>query len=164
VFAEGPIGLCATAGARLAGASLVIGVDSVPGRLDFARRMGADVVLNYKEQDVVAEVKRLTGGGADVAIGRSAPADLRELPAQRSLGARSPAWAFTRPPDRPARCVSRPGSATTIVTSLCPGGKEHATADERRRREAPFRGSSPIRPLGDIRPPTTCSPTSGTAS
>ena len=30
VFAQGPIGLCATAGARLAGASLVIGVDSVP--------------------------------------------------------------------------------------------------------------------------------------
>src|SRR3954470_9224007 len=68
VFAQGPIGLCATAGARLAGAALVIGVDSVPRRLDMARRMGADVVLNYKEQDVVAEIKRLTGGGADVAI------------------------------------------------------------------------------------------------
>ena len=46
----------------------VIGVDSVPQRLQFARRMGADVVLNYKEQDVVAEIKRLTGGGADVTI------------------------------------------------------------------------------------------------
>src|SRR5262245_22029255 len=68
VFAQGPIGLCATAGARLAGASLVIGVDSNPRRLEFARRMGADVVLNFKEQDVVAEIKRLTGGGADVAI------------------------------------------------------------------------------------------------
>src|SRR5580692_10294396 len=43
VFAEGPIGLCATAGARLAGASLVIGVDSNPRRLEFAKRMGADV-------------------------------------------------------------------------------------------------------------------------
>ena len=40
VFAEGPIGLCATAGARLAGASLVIGVDSVPKRLEFAKRDG----------------------------------------------------------------------------------------------------------------------------
>src|SRR6478735_7660920 len=68
VFAQGPIGLCATAGARLAGASLVIGVDSVPKRLEFSKRMGADVVLNFKEQDVVAEVKRLTGGGVDVAI------------------------------------------------------------------------------------------------
>ena len=33
-----------------------------------ARRMGADVVLDYRNADVVAEVKRLTGGGADVAI------------------------------------------------------------------------------------------------
>ena len=40
VFAQGPIGLCATAGARLAGASLVIGVDSVPRRLEFAQRDG----------------------------------------------------------------------------------------------------------------------------
>src|SRR5579863_9686431 len=68
IFAEGPIGLCATAGARLAGASLVIGVDGNPRRLEFAKKMGADVVLNFKEQDVVAEIKRLTGGGVDVAI------------------------------------------------------------------------------------------------
>src|SRR5512138_376774 len=57
VFAQGPIGLCATAGARLCGASLVIGVDSVPRRLEFARRMGADVVLDFKQQDVLAEIK-----------------------------------------------------------------------------------------------------------
>ena len=38
VFAEGPIGLCATLGAKLLGASLIIGVDSVPERLDMARR------------------------------------------------------------------------------------------------------------------------------
>ena len=44
VFAQGPIGLCATAGAKLMGASLVIGVDSDPVRLEMARRMGADVV------------------------------------------------------------------------------------------------------------------------
>ena len=68
VFAQGPIGLCATAGAKLSGASLIIGIDSVPSRLEMSKRMGADVVLNFKEQDVVAEIKRLTGGGVDVAI------------------------------------------------------------------------------------------------
>ena len=68
VFAQGPIGLCATAGARLMGASLVIGVDGDAGRLAMAQRMGADVVLDYRSVDVVAEVRRLTGGGADVAI------------------------------------------------------------------------------------------------
>src|SRR5581483_7290079 len=68
VFAQGPIGLCATAGARLMGASLVIGVDGDETRLTMAKKMGADVVLDYRAADVVAEVKRLTGGGADVAI------------------------------------------------------------------------------------------------
>src|SRR6478752_2093913 len=38
VFAQGPIGLCATLGARLKGASLIIGVDRSPGRLEAARR------------------------------------------------------------------------------------------------------------------------------
>src|SRR6478752_6749431 len=38
VFAEGPIGLCATLGARLKGASLIIGIDRSPGRLEAARR------------------------------------------------------------------------------------------------------------------------------
>lgn len=68
IFAPGPIGLCATAGAKLLGAALVIGVDGDENRLSMARRMGADVVLDYRECDVVAEVKHLTGGGADVTI------------------------------------------------------------------------------------------------
>jgi alcohol dehydrogenase len=50
------------------GASLIIGVDSDETRLDMSRRLGADVTLNHLEVDVVEEVKRLTVGGADVAI------------------------------------------------------------------------------------------------
>src|SRR5262245_48607759 len=46
VFAQGPIGLCATAGAKLMGAALVIGVDADANRLAMGRRMGADVVLD----------------------------------------------------------------------------------------------------------------------
>src|SRR5437667_73317 len=68
VFAQGPIGLCATAGAKLMGATLIIGIDGDENRLAMARRMGADVVLDYRQVDVVAEVKRVTGGGADVSI------------------------------------------------------------------------------------------------
>src|ERR1041384_7824435 len=68
VFAQGPIGLCATAGARLMGASLIIGIDGDEHRLAMSKRMGADVTLDYRDVDVVTEVKRLTGGGADVAI------------------------------------------------------------------------------------------------
>ena len=68
VFAQGPIGLCSTVGAKLMGASLVIGVDGDETRLKMSRKMGADIVIDHRQQDVVAEVKRLTGGGADVAI------------------------------------------------------------------------------------------------
>src|SRR6476659_1968601 len=60
VFAQGPIGLCATAGAKLIGATMVIGVDGDDARLATARRMGADVALDYRAPDVIAEVKRLT--------------------------------------------------------------------------------------------------------
>ena len=69
VFAQGPIGLCATAGAKLKGASLIIAVESDPIRAQMAKRMGADIVLDQKTVDVVNEIKRLTGGkGVDVAI------------------------------------------------------------------------------------------------
>ena len=68
VFAQGPIGLCATAGAKLMGASMIIGVDSDEIRLNMSQRLGADVTLNPLEVDVVERVKRLTGGGADVVI------------------------------------------------------------------------------------------------
>ena len=68
IFAHGPIGLGGTAGAKLMGASLIIGIDGDDTRLAMARRMCADVVLDYRAVDVLAEVNRLTGGGADVAI------------------------------------------------------------------------------------------------
>jgi threonine dehydrogenase-like Zn-dependent dehydrogenase len=54
VFAQGPIGLCATAGARLKGASLVIGVDTIEGRLKLSRQMGADEVIDFTQEDPVA--------------------------------------------------------------------------------------------------------------
>src|SRR5262249_6645941 len=69
VFAQGPIGLCATAGARLMGASLIISIDSDENRLAMAKRMGADVVLDFTHLDVIKEIKGMTGGrGVDVAI------------------------------------------------------------------------------------------------
>ena len=88
VFAQGPIGLCATLGAKLRGAALIIGVDSVPERLAMARRFGANVVINYREQDPIAEIKRLTGGrGADVDHRGAGPAgDVRERAARDAPG------------------------------------------------------------------------------
>lgn len=126
VFAEGPIGLCATAGARLAGASLIIGVDSVPSRLEFAKRMGADVVLNYKEQDVVAEIKRLTGGGVDVAIEALGQQGTFEnaLRSLRPGGTLSSLGVYSGHLHLPLDAFAAGLGDHTIVTSLCPGGKE----------------------------------------
>lgn len=126
VFAQGPIGLCATAGAHLAGASLVIAVDSVSKRLEVSRRMGADVVLNFKEQDVVAEIKRLTGGGVDVAIealGQSATFE-NALRCVRPGGTVSSLGVYSGHLTLPLDAFAAGLGDHTIVTSLCPGGKE----------------------------------------
>jgi len=64
----GPIGLMAVAIAKLAGAARVFATDINPERLEIARRMGADVVIDGHE-DVVARLRDLTGGvGVDVVL------------------------------------------------------------------------------------------------
>ena len=126
IFAQGPIGLCATAGARLAGASLIIAIDSVPKRLAQAKRMGADVVLNFAEQDVVAEIKRLTGGGADVAIEALGQSTTFEgcLRAVRAGGTVSSLGVYSGHLRLPLDAFDAGLGDHTIVTTLCPGGKE----------------------------------------
>jgi alcohol dehydrogenase len=126
IFAEGPIGLSATVGARLAGVSTAIGADSVPERLALARRMGADVVLNYKEQDVVAEIKRLTDGGVDVAVEALGQPGTFEnaLRAIRPGGTLSSLGVYSADLRIPVDAFAAGLGDHTIVTSLCPGGKE----------------------------------------
>jgi alcohol dehydrogenase len=126
VFAQGPIGLCATAGARLMGASLVIGVDSDETRLKMAKKMGADVVLNYKEQDVLAEIKRLTGGGADVAIEALGTQETFEqcLRSLRPGGTLSSLGVYSGKLNMPYDAFAAGLGDHRIVTTLCPGGKE----------------------------------------
>lgn len=128
VFGLGPVGLMATAFARLLGAGLVIGVDSVPARQALARRFGADEIVDFTKTDCVEAIRHLTGNeGADSAI--------------EAIGA----------PETFADCVraTRPGGTIsnvgyhghgefvpiprlewgvgmadkTIRTSLCPGGR-----------------------------------------
>ena len=126
VYAQGPIGLCATLGAKLLGAALVIGVDGDDHRLAMARRMRADVVLDHRQQDVVAEVKRMTGGGADVAIealGQQATFEnaLRSL---RPGGTLSSLGVYSGKLQMPYEAFAAGLGDHRIVTTLCPGGKE----------------------------------------
>ncbi len=57
------------AGALKSGASKVIAVDVVPAKLEIARQLGAEHVINANEVDPVEAVLELTHGeGVDVAI------------------------------------------------------------------------------------------------
>jgi alcohol dehydrogenase len=127
VFAEGPIGLCATLGAKLKGASLIIGVDSVDTRLAMAKRFGANVVLNPTQTDVVAEIKKLTGGrGADVAIEALGRQETFEnaLRSIRPGGVLSSLGVYSGKLVAPYEALYAGLADQKIVTTLCPGGKE----------------------------------------
>ncbi|CAO5159729.1 S-(hydroxymethyl)mycothiol dehydrogenase [Frankia sp. AiPs1] len=69
VIGCGGVGDGAIAGARLAGASKIIAVDTDPRKLEWAKGFGATHTVNAKETDPVAAIQELTGGfGADVVI------------------------------------------------------------------------------------------------
>jgi threonine dehydrogenase-like Zn-dependent dehydrogenase len=127
VFAQGPIGLCATAGAKLSGATRIIAVESVPARMEVARRMGADHVVDFRSTDPVAEIMRLTDGrGVDVAIealGTQATFEgaLRVL---RPGGTLSSLGVYSTDLTIPLGAFGAGLSDLKIVTTLCPGGKE----------------------------------------
>lgn len=127
VFALGPIGLCAVAGAKLMGATTIIGVDTLSARLTAAKALGADHVIDFAAADPVAEIMRLTNGrGVDVAIEalgtqgtfQSALRVLRPGGTLSSLGVYSGDLVI------PADAFSAGLGDNRIVTSLCPGGKE----------------------------------------
>jgi alcohol dehydrogenase len=127
VFAQGPIGLCATGGARLSGASTIIAVDGLPGRLETAQRLGADYVINFRDDDPVTAIMDLTGGrGVDVAIealGTQATFEncLRVL---RPGGTLSSLGVYSGDLEIPLGPFGAGIADLKIVTTLCPGGKE----------------------------------------
>jgi alcohol dehydrogenase len=145
VLAQGPIGLCATAGARLMGASLIIGVDGDETRLRMAKRMGADEIIDYRSEDVVARVKQLTGGGADVAIEALGTQQTFEqaLRCLRPGGTLSSLGVYSGKLQMPYDAFSAGLGDHRIVTTLCPGGKERM----RRLMEIVRRGRVDLTPL-----------------
>lgn len=128
VFAQGPVGLMATVGARLQGAGLVIAVETMPERQRLARHFGADVVVDFRKEDAVQAILDLTDGqGVDGSI--------------EALGAQS-TFEMCVKVTRPGGTISNIGyhgdgdyvqiprrewgvgmSDKTIRTALCPGGK-----------------------------------------
>ncbi|MFI6575768.1 NAD(P)-dependent alcohol dehydrogenase [Nocardiopsis sp. NPDC050513] len=79
VFGAGAVGLSAVMAAALTGAHPIVAVDVVPSRLELALELGATHTVNAAEDDPVARIAELTGGGADTAVESSGvPAVLRQ--------------------------------------------------------------------------------------
>jgi threonine dehydrogenase-like Zn-dependent dehydrogenase len=146
VFAQGPIGLCASLGAKLMGAAVVIGVDGDDDRIAMARKMGVDVVLDYRKVDVVEEIRRLTGGtGVDVAIESLGTQETFEnaLRVLRPGGTLSSLGVYSGKLQMPYDAFAAGLGDHRIVTTLCPGGKERM----RRLIEMVRSGRLDLRPL-----------------
>ena len=97
----GPIGLCAVGIAKAAGASLVIATDTEPYRLELARRMGADLVLDAADPSTLERIGEATGGdGVEVVLEMSgaAPALDQALEAVTRGGSVSLLGIFGAPP------------------------------------------------------------------
>jgi threonine dehydrogenase-like Zn-dependent dehydrogenase len=127
IFAQGPIGLCATAGARVRGASLIIAVDPSAHRLEIARRLGANVTLNAGHVDPVEVIRGLTDGrGVDVAIEALGRQETFEnaLHATRPGGTLSSLGVYSGKLVAPYEALHAGLGDQKIVTTLCPGGKE----------------------------------------
>jgi threonine dehydrogenase-like Zn-dependent dehydrogenase len=130
VFGQGPIGLGATAGAKLKGASLIIGVDTIPSRMEMAKKMGADIVIDFKKTDPVKEILDMTKGrGVDVAIEALGTQTTLEncVKATRVGGTISSLGVY--PADManigvPNQAFGFGIADKNIVSTLCPGGKE----------------------------------------
>ncbi len=127
IFAQGPIGLCATAGAKMSGATTIIAVDGIAGRLAMSKRCGADITINFHDVDPVAEIMRLTDGrGVDVAIEALGTQGTFEsaLRVLRPGGTLSSLGVYSSDLTIPLGAFSAGLGDNKIVTTLCPGGKE----------------------------------------
>jgi threonine dehydrogenase-like Zn-dependent dehydrogenase len=127
VFALGPIGLCAVAGAKLMGATTIIGVDTVAKRLQTAKALGADHVIDFKADDPVEAIMRLTDGrGVDVSIEALGTQGTFEscLRVVRPGGTVSSLGVYSSDLTIPLGPFAAGLGDLSIVTTLCPGGKE----------------------------------------
>ena len=125
VFGQGPVGLCATLGAKIRGAAQIIVIDKFSSRLQLASKFGATVgILNGPT--VVKQILKLTRGtGVDVAI--EAHGDQRTfenaMRVIRPAGTVSCIGVFTSPVTLGEQSFDCGLGNHTVVNTLCPGGK-----------------------------------------
>ena len=66
VIGVGHIGLATLAAVKAAGAAPIIAIDKIDSRLEIAREVGANILLNPDKTDVIKEVVDITEAGPDV--------------------------------------------------------------------------------------------------
>jgi threonine dehydrogenase-like Zn-dependent dehydrogenase len=92
-----------------------------------AKRLGADCVIDYRKSDPVAEIMRLTGGlGVDVAIEALGSQQTFEscLRVLKPGGILSSLGVYSGKLNLPVDAFAAGLGDHTLVTTLCPGGKE----------------------------------------
>lgn len=127
VFAQGPIGLCATIGARLRGAAQIFAVDTVNNRLVISKQFGATSAINFRDQDPVKAILAQTEGmGVDVAIEALGTQQTFEscLRVVKPGGTVSSLGVYSKGLNIPLDAFDGGLGDHKIVTTLCPGGKE----------------------------------------
>jgi len=127
IFAQGPVGLCATAGARARGCGLIIAVDALPERLEMSKKFGANVVINPKEEDPVSRIMALTGNqGVDIAVeavGTQATFEACTRAIRRG-GTVSSVGVYGLTPALSMPTLALSFLHRKIVTTLCPSGRD----------------------------------------
>ncbi|MBQ9098040.1 MAG: alcohol dehydrogenase catalytic domain-containing protein [Clostridia bacterium] len=68
IYGAGSIGLCMLAAAKAMGLGKTVVIATSTARLSVAKEMGADYTIATKEQDALAEVKRLFPDGVDLVV------------------------------------------------------------------------------------------------
>ncbi|MGV2392537.1 UNVERIFIED_CONTAM: zinc-binding dehydrogenase [Campylobacter lari] len=127
LVAQGPIGLCATIGAKLLGAAQIITVDGDDNRLRMSKEFGATHTINFTKTNVLEEIKRITAGrmvdGSVECLGLNSTFQTC-LKALRPGGTLSSIGVYSDDLVIPMDSFAAGLGDHTIKTSLCPGGSD----------------------------------------
>ena len=133
IFAQGPVGLCATIGANLLGAGQIFAVESKPERQALAKQFGADEIVDFSKGDPVEQIMDLTGGvGVDGAIEAfGLPQTFEACVRVTKPGGRVSNVGYhgenPNPLQLPLDAFGLGMNDKSIHTGLCPGGSERMT-------------------------------------
>ncbi len=126
IFAQGPIGLCASVGAKLMGATQIFAVDGNQQRLTISRQLAADVTINFKDADPIQVIRDATAGrGVDVSIEALGTQSTFEsaLRVLKPGGTLSSLGVYSGKLELPLDAYAAGLGGYRIVSTLCPGGK-----------------------------------------